>query len=96
MSVQEHDSGDIRALADAMRNLADYTAVLEGHAQGATHALTGSWKGIASAEFLQLVSLWSAGATTLRLGAADLETWARYAADTYDAAQDATGQIWQG
>ncbi|WP_167052529.1 hypothetical protein [Salinibacterium sp. ZJ77] len=95
MTVQEHDSGDIRSLADALGNLADYTATLESHAQGAAHALTGTWHGIASAEFIQLVSIWAAGATTLRLGAEDLSSWARTAADTYDAAQDATQQIWQ-
>lgn len=96
MSVQEHESGDIRSLADAMNQLADYTTTLESHAQGAAFALTGSWKGVASNEFIQLVSIWAAGATTLRLGASDLATWANYAADTYDAAQDSAQQIWQG
>ena len=96
MSVQEHESGDLRSLADAMTQLADFTTLLESHAEGAAYALTGTWKGIASGEFIQLVSIWAAGATTLRLGAEDLSAWATYAADTYDAAQDSTQQIWQG
>ena len=96
MSVQEHESGDLRALADAMTQLADYTATLEAHAEGAAYALTGTWRGVASSEFIQLVSVWAAGATTLRLGAEDLSTWAKYAADTYDAAQDSAKQVWQG
>ena len=96
MTLQEHDSNDLRSLASAMTNLADYTSVLESHAQGAAHALTGSWSGVASNEFIQLVSIWAAGATNLRLGATDLASWATYAATTYDSAQDSAEQIWQG
>lgn len=96
MTVQEHDSGDLRSLADAMNQLAEYTAGLESHAEGAAYALAGSWKGMASGEFIQLVGLWSAGASTLRQGAVDLARWASGAADTYDAAQEAAHGIWQG
>ena len=94
MSQQEHDSADLLALSDAMTQMADFTSALESHAQGAAHALAGSWRGIASAEFVALVGIWGAGASALRQGAVDLSTWAQYAATTYDAAQDSTRQMW--
>lgn len=96
MSTHEHDTAELRALADALQQLSDFTALLEAHAQGAAHALTGSWRGVASGEFINLVSLWSAGASTLRLGASDLAEWVSGAAVVYDSAQEQAEKIWQG
>ena len=94
MSAQQHEGGDLQELIGALTELVGYCEAFEAHAQGAATAVAGQWKGMASAEFLQQVSIWSAGAHALRASASDLQLWATAAAASYEAAQSNTTAFW--
>ncbi|TFD61612.1 hypothetical protein E3T39_06110 [Cryobacterium suzukii] len=96
MSVQRHDAAQIRAVEQALADLAEYCAVLQGHAEGASGQATAAWSGAASVEFLQKVSVWSAGAAVMHAGAVDLQAWAGEAASNYEAAQSSASITWAG
>lgn len=94
MTRQQHESGDLQELVGALTELVGYCDALHTHAQGAAAAASGSWKGVASAEFLNQVALWGAGAAAMRASAGDLLTWASTAAAAYEAAQSNAHAYW--
>ncbi len=94
MSAQQHEAGDLQDLVRTLGDLVVYCETLDAHAQGAAHALATQWKGMASAEFVNQVGLWGAGAATLKLGAQDLLAWATAAAQLYDEAQTQAKTTW--
>lgn len=96
MSLQRHDVAQIRAVEQALADLAEYCAVLQGHAEGASGQATAAWSGAASVEFVQRVAVWSAGATVMHAGAVDLQAWAAAAATNYEAAQSSASTMWAG
>jgi len=94
MTRQQHEPQDMQELVGALNELVGYCDALQTHANGAAVAASGAWKGIASAEFLNQVALWSAGAGAMRESAGDLLTWASAAATVYEATQTNANAYW--
>jgi hypothetical protein len=94
MTRQQHEAGDLQDLIGALGELVGYCDALQAHANGAAAAASGAWKGMASAEFLNQVALWSAGAGVLRASAGDLLAWANAASALYESAQSNADSFW--
>lgn len=94
MTRQQHEAADLQELVGALTELVGYCDALQTHANGAAVAASGAWKGMASAEFLNQVALWSAGASAMRASAGDLLTWASVASSVYDETQANTYGYW--
>ncbi|GAB3127786.1 hypothetical protein [Glaciibacter psychrotolerans] len=96
MSVQRHDTAALRDLERSLADLAQFCQTLQLHAEGASQQATAAWGGAASLEFMHKVTVWSAGATVMREGAVDLQTWVAAAATNYEAAQTRASSAWAG
>ena len=92
----EYETGDIRGLESALKQLQGYCADLQVQAMAATTAVTGQWQGIASTEFVASVQTWQVGATVLTAHAEFLAQWAGEAATQYEQAQSSMKSSWAG
>lgn len=91
-----YETGDIRGLESALRQLQGHCGELQAQAMAASGALGGQWQGLANAEFVNAVQVWQVGASVLTAHAEFLATWAGEAATQYETAQSSMTAQWAG
>lgn len=91
-----YETGDIRGLESALKQLQGYCGDLQVQAMAASSAVGGQWQGLANAEFVNAVQVWQVGATILTSHAEYLATWAGEAASQYETAQTSMTSNWAG
>ncbi|GAB3632176.1 hypothetical protein ACNPNP_14030 [Microbacterium sp. AGC85] len=91
-----YETGDIRGLESALKQLQGYCSDLQAHAMAATAAVDSQWQGVANAEFVNSVQVWQVGASVLTSHAEFLATWAGAAATEYETAQTSMTSNWAG
>lgn len=95
-TAHEYETGDIRGLESALKQLHGYCSDFQVHAMAASGAAAGQWVGMASTEFQNAVHVWQTGATLMTAHAEYLATWAGYAATQYETAQSSVTGNWAG
>lgn len=91
-----YETADLRELETALTQLQGHCSDVRAHAAGAGTALSGTWSGLASAEFITTVQTWQVGAFSITDHANFLAQWAGHAATSYEDAQSAVGRMWGG